>query len=314
MSAASKAVDDASAGFVMDEDTFRAFYERTARGVWAYLVRVTGDRQQADDLLQETFYRFLRTAATYESETHRRNSLYRIATNLARDARRRSLVRAPFSLPCSDIERVPSGGDGGTPEEERRFHARHVASQAARASHVVAGLCRGRFASRDRRCARSEPRQPEGDVISRAAKAGGVPGGQAVKLVECEFESDVLAAVLQSRLPDASARTRCGLCDLLRRCGHRRAPLTTPARKCAQNAVVPDSGRVWWLAQMRARREATKAAGRPITAIQVIALACAVGLLGACFGATSLWFQCALRRVESALAGFSAATFVASTD
>ena len=85
-------LDDACAGFVMDEETFRAFYERTARGIWAYLARITGDRQLADDLLQETFYRFLRTAATHgaihDTEAHRRNSLYRIATNLARDARR----------------------------------------------------------------------------------------------------------------------------------------------------------------------------------------------------------------------------------
>src|SRR5580692_9452763 len=103
-----ESLDDASTAFVMDEDTFRAFYERTARGVWAYLARVTGDRQLADDLLQETFYRFLRAAATYDSETHRRNSLYRIATNLARDARRRSLIRAPFSSVGEDIERVPS--------------------------------------------------------------------------------------------------------------------------------------------------------------------------------------------------------------
>jgi RNA polymerase sigma-70 factor (ECF subfamily) len=114
-------VDDALAGFVMDEEAFRAFYDRTARGVWAYLVRVTGDRQQADDLLQETFYRFLRTAATHESEAHRRNSLYRIATNLARDARRRSLVRAPFSLPCNNIERVASGGDSSAPERSADF-------------------------------------------------------------------------------------------------------------------------------------------------------------------------------------------------
>lgn len=45
-----EALDDARAGFVMDEDAFRAFYDRTARGVWAYLARITGDRQMADDL------------------------------------------------------------------------------------------------------------------------------------------------------------------------------------------------------------------------------------------------------------------------
>ena len=65
------------------------------------------------------------------------------------------------------------------------------------------------------------------------------------------------------------------------------------------SVVVPDSGRVWWLAQLRARREAIAAAGRPITAIQLIAFACATGLLGACFGATSSWFQSALRWLQS---------------
>ena len=38
--------------FEMDEDTFRAFYDRTSRPLWAYLARITGDRQAADDLLQ----------------------------------------------------------------------------------------------------------------------------------------------------------------------------------------------------------------------------------------------------------------------
>jgi RNA polymerase sigma-70 factor, ECF subfamily len=114
-------LDGASSAFVMDEDTFRAFYERTARGVWAYLARVTGDRQLADDLLQETFYRFLRAAASHETESHRRNSLYRIATNLARDARRRSLIRAPFSVPCEDIESVASGDRSGAPDRLADF-------------------------------------------------------------------------------------------------------------------------------------------------------------------------------------------------
>lgn len=75
--------------FQMDEDLFRAFYDRTSRGLAGYLVRLCGDRQLAADLLQETYYRFLRADATLENDAHRRNYLYRIATNLVRDQRRR---------------------------------------------------------------------------------------------------------------------------------------------------------------------------------------------------------------------------------
>jgi RNA polymerase sigma-70 factor, ECF subfamily len=113
---ATEALSDASTEFVMDEEAFRGFYERNARGLWAYLARVTGDREQADDLLQETFYRFLRAASTYESESHRRNSLYRIATNLARDARRRSQTRAPLISTGGDIENVSALDQAGATE------------------------------------------------------------------------------------------------------------------------------------------------------------------------------------------------------
>lgn len=84
--------DAADVVFDMDEAAFRAFYDRTARALWGYLSRITGDRQLADDLVQEAYYRFLRAGRSYESEVHRRNSLFLIATNLVRDARRRPIV------------------------------------------------------------------------------------------------------------------------------------------------------------------------------------------------------------------------------
>jgi RNA polymerase sigma-70 factor (ECF subfamily) len=112
---------EACAGFVMDEDTFRAFYDRNARGVWAYLARVTGDRHTADDLLQETFYRFLRADSSHDSEAHRRNSLYRIATNLARDARRRSLTRPAASVAGHEIEGIAGGDLAGSAERTADF-------------------------------------------------------------------------------------------------------------------------------------------------------------------------------------------------
>lgn len=115
------ALDAVHAGFVMDEDAFRAFYDRNARGVWAYLARITGDRHLADDLLQESFYRFLRAAATHDNEVHRRNSLYRIATNLARDARRRTLTHPFAAAPDGDMERVSARDNTGSTERRTDF-------------------------------------------------------------------------------------------------------------------------------------------------------------------------------------------------
>jgi RNA polymerase sigma-70 factor (ECF subfamily) len=99
----------AEAAFQMDEQTFRAFYDRTARPLWAYLSRITGDRQLADDLLQDAYYRFLRADATYENEAHRRNALFRIATNLARDSHRRARVRPLGHQSDGDVTLVTDG-------------------------------------------------------------------------------------------------------------------------------------------------------------------------------------------------------------
>jgi RNA polymerase sigma-70 factor (ECF subfamily) len=80
---------EAEQTFQMNEDGFRLFYDRTARGLWLYLARMTRDDRLADDLLQETYYRFLRTTTAFEDDEHRKNYLFRIATNLVHDHRRR---------------------------------------------------------------------------------------------------------------------------------------------------------------------------------------------------------------------------------
>jgi RNA polymerase sigma-70 factor (ECF subfamily) len=116
---------EADVAFHMDEDTFRAFYDRTARALWVYLSRMTGDRQLADDLLQETYYRFVRAAASHESDAHRRHYLFRIATNLVRDGRRRR--RPPHLSLTDEAPRVPASEDG---DVASRFERRADLSRA----------------------------------------------------------------------------------------------------------------------------------------------------------------------------------------
>lgn len=133
--------------------------------------------------------------------------------------------------------------------------------------------------------------------------------------VECQFEPDVLTAVLQSRWPDRvddqlrAHVASCAICsDVVAVAG----ALDGALEEMRASAELPDASRVWYRAQLRARREAVAAAGRPITAVQLIAFACAVGLLGACFGATSTWFQSALKRTASNAAKFDMTAFLAA--
>jgi RNA polymerase sigma-70 factor (ECF subfamily) len=105
----------------MDEDAFRAFYDRTARLLLAYLSRVTGDRQLANDLLQETYYRFLRARSEYQSEAHRRNTLFRIASNLARDNHRRKRAK-PIEVSAAGETAIADDSNAATAERRADLH------------------------------------------------------------------------------------------------------------------------------------------------------------------------------------------------
>jgi RNA polymerase sigma-70 factor (ECF subfamily) len=104
----------------MDEESFRIVYERTARPLWAYLARVSGDPALADDLLQESYCRFLSLANPPQGEAHRKNYLFRIATNLLRDhwraARRHgetAIESADLPSQDHDVANVPLRSDLG---------------------------------------------------------------------------------------------------------------------------------------------------------------------------------------------------------
>lgn len=84
----------------MNDADFAAFYERTARPIWAYLARVSRSPALADDLLQETYLRFLSiTGPLPEGEVGQRRYLFRIATNLMRDHWRKPQPVALDDLP-----------------------------------------------------------------------------------------------------------------------------------------------------------------------------------------------------------------------
>jgi RNA polymerase sigma-70 factor (ECF subfamily) len=111
--------DAAEVAFEMEEDAFRAFYDRTARALWAYLSRISGDPHLADDLLQETYYRFLRARVDHGTEAHRRNYLFRIATNLVRDAHRRRLTAPQCLAAGQDCADLPSETNDARRTEQR---------------------------------------------------------------------------------------------------------------------------------------------------------------------------------------------------
>jgi RNA polymerase sigma-70 factor (ECF subfamily) len=89
----------------MDSEAFAAFYGRSARPLWAYLARVSGDPTLADDLMQESFVRFLGVTRPElslklaEGEIAARRYLFRIATNLLRDHWRRPRTTSIEELP-----------------------------------------------------------------------------------------------------------------------------------------------------------------------------------------------------------------------
>jgi RNA polymerase sigma-70 factor (ECF subfamily) len=72
-----------------DRDAFSDLVDRHKDAVVSYLTRLSGDRDRAEDLAQDTFLRLFRAARDYTEQGYLRAYLFRIATNLVRSGERR---------------------------------------------------------------------------------------------------------------------------------------------------------------------------------------------------------------------------------
>jgi RNA polymerase sigma-70 factor (ECF subfamily) len=93
-----------------DSDGFRLLVERHSRSVFRLAYRMTGNQQDAEDIVQETFLRAYRQLHRYESRAGFGTWLYRIAANYALD-----LIRSRKRHAGAQPVAVESGADPRDP-------------------------------------------------------------------------------------------------------------------------------------------------------------------------------------------------------
>ena len=82
---------------MIDEESFNVLYRETAGPLRAYAVRVLGNTSQADDIVQETYLRFLRVPVVFETRNELRAYVFRIASNLLADHFRKQKRESPLT-------------------------------------------------------------------------------------------------------------------------------------------------------------------------------------------------------------------------
>ena len=95
-----------------DDAAFCEFYAQTSRNLSAYLSRASGNNSAADDLLQESYFRYLQSGWRNLPPDERRFYLFRIATNLLHDHFRRqngTSWRCPNSMHTRPAQAWHSG-------------------------------------------------------------------------------------------------------------------------------------------------------------------------------------------------------------
>ena len=99
---------------------------------------------------------------------------------------------------------------------------------------------------------------------------------------ECGREQDVLDAVSSGRWPgrcDDELRVHVNACLVCSDLANVAAAVIDDRDAAWSQARVPSAGIVWWRAQLRAREDAARAAGRPVAFVQGVAASVALWLI-----------------------------------
>src|SRR5437764_4113632 len=131
-----------------DSDAFRALVEKHSRSVFRLAFRMTGNEQDAEDVVQESFLRAYRQLGRFESRANFGTWLYRIVSNCSVDLMRSKQARhdqvrgdsldqeGAMELPAADMpgpERIAESA-----EIERRVqHALQELSPLERAAFTL---------------------------------------------------------------------------------------------------------------------------------------------------------------------------------
>src|SRR5229473_5588339 len=83
-----------------DTEAFRTLVERHSRRLFALAFRMTGNEQDAEDVVQETLLRVHRKIDKFDERASFRTWLYRIAVNCSLDVVRARKRRSEFSGPA----------------------------------------------------------------------------------------------------------------------------------------------------------------------------------------------------------------------
>src|SRR5262252_1374476 len=97
-----------------DADAYRVLVERHSRALFRLAFRMTGNEQDAEDVVQESFLRAYRQLGKFDERASFGTWLYRIAMNcsldLVRSRKRRSELMAPADPEMDDpVDTLPSG-------------------------------------------------------------------------------------------------------------------------------------------------------------------------------------------------------------